>query len=96
MIYEENGLVIANYNTLITQLKSKPIAQPIVTYTIVKQQFTYSNYGKIGHAIETCHNRKKIKLAVPIVPTNVVEPIVEVITQLVKLTRVPLRSTFLM
>jgi hypothetical protein len=26
MIYEESGLVITNYNALITQLKSKPIA----------------------------------------------------------------------
>jgi hypothetical protein len=32
MICEESGLVIANYNTLLTQLETKPIAQPMVTY----------------------------------------------------------------
>jgi hypothetical protein len=37
VIYEESGLVIANYNVLITRPKSKSVAQPIVTYTIVKQ-----------------------------------------------------------
>jgi hypothetical protein len=36
MICEENGLVITNYNVLITQPKSKPIAQPIVNYTTIK------------------------------------------------------------
>ncbi len=34
IIYEESGLVITNYIVLISQPKSKPIAQPIVTYTI--------------------------------------------------------------
>jgi len=37
VICEESGLIIANYNVLITQLKSKLVTQPIVTYTIVKQ-----------------------------------------------------------
>jgi hypothetical protein len=50
MIYEESGLVIANYNVLIIQPKSKPVAQPIVTYTTIKQQLTYLNYGQIVHA----------------------------------------------
>jgi len=36
VICEESGPIIANYNTLITQPKSKPIAQPIVTYTTTK------------------------------------------------------------
>jgi hypothetical protein len=58
MIYEESGLITTNDNTLIIQLKFKPIAQPIVTYTTIKQQLTYLNCGKIGHAKETCHNMK--------------------------------------
>jgi len=36
MICEESGPVIANYNALITQLKSKLVAQSIVTYTTTK------------------------------------------------------------
>jgi hypothetical protein len=91
VIYEESGLVIANYNVLIIQPKSKPVAQFIVTYTIAKQQLTYSNCGKIGHAKETCHNKKREELAALIVPTKVVKLVVEVTAQLVKPTRVPLR-----
>ncbi len=56
LIYEKNGLIIANYNALIIQLESKPIARPIVHYIMTKQPLTYSNCGKIGHAKETCHN----------------------------------------
>jgi len=52
MIFEESGLVITNYNALITQLESKPIAHPIVTYTTIRQQLTCSNCGK------TCHAKK--------------------------------------
>jgi mannitol/fructose-specific phosphotransferase system IIA component (Ntr-type) len=59
IIYEESGPIIANYNALITHPKSKPITQPVVTYNIVKQQLTCSNCGKIGHAKETCHNKKR-------------------------------------
>ncbi len=40
---------------------------------------------------ETCHNRKREEPTVPIVPTKVVEPVVEVIAQLVKPTIVPLK-----
>ncbi len=37
----------------------------------------------------TCHNKKKEKLAIIIVPIKVVELVVEVIAQLVKTIRVP-------
>jgi len=37
IICEESGSIIANYNALIIHPKSKPIAQPIVTYIITKQ-----------------------------------------------------------
>jgi hypothetical protein len=37
VICEENEPSITNYNALIIQLESKPIAQPIVTYTTLKQ-----------------------------------------------------------
>jgi hypothetical protein len=36
VICEENGLIIANYNVLITQPKSKLVAQPKGTYTTTK------------------------------------------------------------
>jgi hypothetical protein len=37
VICEESGPVITNYNVLITQLESKLVAHPIVTYIISKQ-----------------------------------------------------------
>jgi hypothetical protein len=37
VICEENGLIITNYNALLTQPESKSVTQPIVNYTITKQ-----------------------------------------------------------
>ncbi len=45
MIYEESGLITINYNALITQPKSKLVAQPIISYTITRQRLTCSNCG---------------------------------------------------
>jgi hypothetical protein len=69
IIYEENKLVIINYNALITHLESKSITQPLVTYDIAKQPLTCSNSGKIGHAKKTCHNMKK-KLVAHVISTK--------------------------
>jgi len=91
VICEKNGLIITNYNTLITQPKSKPMTQPIVHYTMVKQPLTYSNYGKTGHAKETYQNRKRKKHVIPDVLTKAIKPIDEFIAQPIKPTRIPLR-----
>ncbi len=91
MICEGSGLIIKNYNALIIQPKSKPITQPIAIYTTAKQQLTCSNYVKTNHAKETCHNRKRKKLAIPIVPTKFIEPMAKITTQLLKPTKVPLK-----
>jgi len=88
---KKNGLIITNYNALVIQSKSKPVAKPIVHYTMTKQPLTYLNHGKIGNANETCHNMKKEKPIVHVVPTKVVEPITKVTTQNVKPFRIPLR-----
>ncbi len=91
MICEKNGLIILNYNTLITQSESKPVAQPIVHFTMVKQPLTYSNYGKTSHAKETYQNKKREIHVRHVVLTKVTKPITEAITQLVKPTTLPLR-----
>jgi hypothetical protein len=54
----------------------------IVNYTTTKQQLTYSNCGKTSHAKKTYHNRKKEEHAIHVVPTKVVELIIEVTAQL--------------
>ncbi len=76
---------------MIAQPKSKPVAQLVVTYTIVKQQLTCSNYGKIGHAKKPCHNKKREEPTIPIIPIKVVELVAKVSAQLVKPVRVSLR-----
>jgi hypothetical protein len=60
IICEEKGSIITKvYNVLLTQLEVKSVVQPIVNYIMIKQQLTWSNYGKIGHAKENYHNRKR-------------------------------------
>ncbi len=76
---------------MITHPKSKLVAQLVVTYITIKQQLTCSNYGKIGHAKGTCHNRKKKEPTTHVISTKVIESIVGVNAQHVKLTRVPLK-----
>jgi len=76
---------------LITHPKSKPVTQLVVTCTILKQQLAYSNCGKIGHAKGTCHNMKREELAALLGSTKVIESVVGVTAQHVKLTRVQLR-----
>jgi hypothetical protein len=91
VICEESRLVIANHHTLITQPKSKLVAQHVVTYTIARQQLTCSNYGKIGHVEKPRHNKKKEEPTIPIVPIKVIELVAKVFTQPAKLARMPLR-----
>ncbi len=50
-----------------------------------------SNCGKTNHVKETCHNRKREEPSVPIVPTKVVELVVEVSAQAIKPIKVPFR-----
>ncbi len=62
-----------------------------VTYTIAKQLFTCLICDKTSHAKETSHNKKKEEPTIPIIPTKVVELVVEVTSQPIKPTRMPLR-----
>jgi hypothetical protein len=87
VIYEENGLVIANYNVLKTQLESKPIAQLIVHYTTVKLFKLWKNRS----CQKTYHNRKREEPTILVVPIKVVEPITKVIAQPIKPAKVPLK-----
>jgi hypothetical protein len=58
---------------------------------MTEQPQTCSNYGEISHAKELYHKRKREKLVVLVVPTKIIELVVEVITQPIKLARIPLR-----
>jgi hypothetical protein len=66
IVCEESGPVNMNYNALLTTPKANVRMKPIVVAVITKSTLTYTNCGKIGHLVETCHNIKKEVLVVPI------------------------------
>ncbi len=82
VICEESGPVIANYIALSTQPESKPIAQPLINYTIVKQPLTCSNYGITSHAKEIYRNKKREEAIIHVVPTKIVEHVIELTTHM--------------
>jgi hypothetical protein len=71
IVCEENGPFSMNYNVQLTTPKANVGVKPIVPAMTAKSTLTCTNCGKIGHVVETCHNRKKKK--VPIVPIAIVE-----------------------
>jgi hypothetical protein len=76
VICEENGLVSLSYNVLLTTPKANAIVEHVVPIVTIKSTLTYTNCGKIGHSMETCYNRKKEVLVVPITTIKSIEPIV--------------------
>jgi hypothetical protein len=72
IVSKECGLVSLNYNVLLTTLEVNAIIKLVVLIIIVKSTLTCTNCGKIGHSMESCHNKKK---EVPIVPTAIVKSI---------------------
>jgi hypothetical protein len=70
ILCEERGPVSLNYNALLTTLEANVVVKPIVPTIIVKSTLTCTNCGKIGHLMETCHNKEK---EAPIVPTVIVK-----------------------
>jgi hypothetical protein len=66
VICEENGLVSLNFNVLLTTLEVNAIVKLVVPTAIAKSTLTCTNCGKTGHSMETCHNKEKKVLIVPI------------------------------
>ncbi len=95
VICEKNEHIIANYIVLLTHPYSKLVVQLIVNYITTKQSLTCSNRGKTSHAQKTYHNMKGEEHVIPFVPTKVVEPVVKIIAQPIKLAKVPLRYPFM-
>jgi hypothetical protein len=48
-----------SYNVPLTMLEANVGIKPIVHAMTIKSTLTCTNCGKIGHAVETCHNRKR-------------------------------------
>jgi len=66
IVCEESGPISMNYNALLTTPKANVKIKPIVLAMTTKSTLTCTNYGKISHLVETCHNIKKKVLVVPI------------------------------
>ncbi len=84
VICKESGHVSLSYNVLLITPEDNTTFKLVVLTITVKSTLTYTNCGKIGHSMETYHNRKK---EVPIVPTTIItsiKPIAGTKTQPVK------------
>ncbi len=73
-----------SYNVLLTNVIVKPIVPTIIT----KSTLTYTNCGKIGHSMETFHNRKKKVLVVPSAIVKSIKLIAGINTQPIKLGKI--------
>ncbi len=59
VICEESRHVNMNYNVLLTTLEVNAGVKLVVPFVTSKSTLIYTNCGKTGHSMETCHNKKK-------------------------------------
>jgi hypothetical protein len=88
VVCEENGPVSLSYNVLLTTLEANIVVKPIVPIVTTKSSLTYTNCDKIGHLVETCHNRKRKVPSVPIAIVKSTKPITRTKTQPINLGRI--------
>jgi metal-sulfur cluster biosynthetic enzyme len=73
-----------SYNVLLTTLEANAGVKLVVPIVTTKSTLTYTNCGKTGHSVETCHNNNR---EVPVVSTTMVKStklVARTKTQLVK------------
>jgi hypothetical protein len=88
VVCEKNGPINMSYNVLLTTLEVIVGVKPIVLVVTAISTLTYTNCGKIGHLVETCHNIKK---EVPVLPTVTIKSKKHVVgtkTQPIKLGKI--------
>jgi hypothetical protein len=88
VVCEENGSISLNYNVLLTTPNVNSIVKHVVPIVITKSTITYTNCGKTGHSMESCHNRKREVLVVPTTIIKFIKPVIGTKTQLVKLGKI--------
>jgi hypothetical protein len=59
VICEESRPVNMSYNALLTTLEVNAGVKLVVPFVTSKSTLTYTNCGKTGHSMETCHKEKK-------------------------------------
>jgi hypothetical protein len=75
VICEESGPISLNYNVLLTTLEINVVVNHVVSIITSKSTLTYTNCGKIGHSMETCHNMKREVLIVPTTTIKSTKPV---------------------
>jgi hypothetical protein len=80
LVCEENRLVSMSYNILLTTSKGNARDKFVILTTTIKSTLTCTDYGKTGHSVETCHNRKREVPFVPITIVKSTEPIARIKT----------------
>jgi hypothetical protein len=64
-----------SYNALLTTPKINVRVKLVVLVLTTKSTLTFTNCGKTGHSVETCHNRKKKVLVVLTIIVKFTKPI---------------------
>jgi hypothetical protein len=59
IVCEESGSISLNYNVILTTPEANIVTKPKILIIITKSSLTFTNCGKTGHTLETCHNMKK-------------------------------------
>jgi hypothetical protein len=90
MVCEENGCVSVSYNVLLTTQEANGVVKLVVFIITTKSTLICTNYGKIGHSMETYHNRKRDILIVLIAIVKSIKPIGGTKTQPIKSRKVPI------
>ncbi len=67
VVCEENGHADFSYNVLLTTPEANIVVKHVIPNVITKSTLTCINCGKTSHLVETCHNRKRKVIVVPIV-----------------------------
>jgi hypothetical protein len=91
IVCEKSGHVNMNYNVLLTTPEVNVGVKHVVLVMTAKSTLTYTNCGKIGHSVETYHNRKREVLVVPIAIVKSTKPIIGTKTQHVKSEKILVR-----
>jgi hypothetical protein len=84
VVCEESGHVSMNYNALLTTLQVNAIVKHVVHVVTTKSTLTCTNCGKIGHSMETYHNRKRKVPIVSIATIKFIEHVARTKTQPIK------------
>jgi len=84
VVCEKSWHISLNYNALLTTLEVNTIVKHVIPIIITKLALTCTNYGKISYSMETCHEKKKKVLVVPIIIVKSTEHVVGIKSQHVK------------